>query len=231
MPITVRQESDQNAFGDADNSFSVPMGNFALVKNDHATVRYLKSTGFASCIGLILYSPGWTLLAHFQSANWGTPSSGKPLSLEKLLSSKKPLSLEKPSSLEKPPSPTEIEKPKPKSGIGLTITAFGHAGIKDYSLYEGFGFLGSNVNAIVQSMTDELSKKSTQSGLQRLKKALENKGVKFLQNEPEDGFQSVAVSLATGEVRLFNITPKANITANTSANPQPGTALTRVQPG
>jgi hypothetical protein len=237
MPITVKQVSDQIAFGDADNSFSVPMGNFALVKNDHSTVRFLKSTGFASCIGLILYSTDWTLLAHFQSANWSLPSSGNLVPLDKLLSSNKPLSLEKPSSLEKPPSleklpsPTEIEKPKPESGIELTITAFGHAGINDYSLYEGFGFLGSNVNAIAQSSMDELSKKNTKSGLRRLKTALQKKGVSFLQKEPEDGFQSVAVSLATGEVRLFDITPKASITANTNAYPQPGTALTRVQPG
>ena len=42
MPITVNQTSDQIEFGDTTNSFSVPMGNFALVKNDHETVRYLK---------------------------------------------------------------------------------------------------------------------------------------------------------------------------------------------
>ena len=125
MPITVNQTSDQIEFGDTTNSFSVPMGNFALVKNDHETVRYLKSTGFASCLGLILHSAEWTLLAHFQSANWGTPRSP----------------------IETP------DAPKKPSGIALTITAFGHAGIVDYSLYEGFGFLGSNVNVIATSKT------------------------------------------------------------------------------
>jgi hypothetical protein len=189
MPITIKQESDETEFGNDDSSYMVPMGYFSVIGANHETIKYLKSTGFASCIGLVLYKPESTVLAHFQSANWAN------------------------------------------SGVTDTAVAFGLAGVLDYAQYEGFVFLGSNVNGFAMEPQQEKSRENTIKGLKKVKRAMVQLGVLFPQNELDIGFKSVAVSLETGEVRLFEASPKAKKTVSLNLFPDVGAALTRSQPG
>jgi hypothetical protein len=187
MAMTIKKESDANGFGDETNSFSVPMGYFSVIGGD-STVTYLKSTGFGSCIGLVLYSAEKTALAHFQSANWA------------------------------------------KEGVDKTAEAFGKAGVLDYAKFEGFLFLGSNVNEKPLDQQTQKSQENTKAGLVKVRQKMWELGVQFHHVAPETGFKSVAVSLASGEVRLFDETPKVNKTPNLNLFPAVGSALVQVQP-
>lgn len=42
MGLSIEQKADSNEFGTEEDSFMVPMGYFAVVKNDDSKIKYLK---------------------------------------------------------------------------------------------------------------------------------------------------------------------------------------------
>lgn len=193
MALEVKFQSDAEEFGDKTDSVAVSMCYFSVVSNDNEKFKFLKSTGFGSCVGLVLRSEATTLLAHFQSANWA------------------------------------------KTGIELTIQAFGKQGVLDFQQFEGFLFFGSNkddgekvkqkrssgdfsskrfdTKAFVDKSVVK-SNESSKKGLEDIHQAFLKLGAKFPTQAPTAGYYSVAVNPATGEVRLFNETPKSPIVRN-----------------
>jgi hypothetical protein len=195
MALEVKYQNDVEGFGDRKNSLSVSMCYFSMIKTDNAKYKYLKSTGFASCVGLILYSATDTLLAHFQSANWvntGAESSVAAFGMHGIndfqqyegflfLGSHK----------------ATVEKPKARRISGELKSS--------HLMYDPSVLINSDVLK---------SNKSSQEGRDLIHDVLFKRGVKFHQQTPTTGYTSVAVDPLTGEVRLFHEAPLAPISFN-----------------
>lgn len=214
MGITVEQKSDEKDFGTDESSFLVPMGYFSVVKSDHETIKYLKSSGFASCIGLVLHSEDATLLAHYQSANWngkGIKKTAEEFGKAGIL---------------------DFSKYEGFLFLGSqrneAITNFGTSGRR--------GSVGSSsapkVSSVHGDSTTQLqSIASSGDGLKKVKEHMTKLGVKFSIDEFALGFKSAAVSIKDGEIRLFNDTPVGKVTGKNNLFPAVGSALLNTQPG